>query len=88
MWNVTQVEFPCTTSPGFQVADKIRPSPKRRQPNFAVLLRVNSVDPTAISHNPPGFYLDESATAYNAYLVSRTGAGEFGSRLPLLFQFL
>jgi hypothetical protein len=39
-----------------------------------------------ISHNPPGFYLDESATAYNAYLVSRTGAGEFGPKFPLLFQ--
>ncbi|HEY2919133.1 MAG TPA: hypothetical protein VGK77_09095 [Candidatus Binatia bacterium] len=42
---------------------------------------------SGISHNPPGFYLDESATAYNAYLVSRTGAGEFGPRFPLLFQF-
>src|SRR2546423_3813927 len=40
-----------------------------------------------ISHNPRGFYLDESATAYNAYLVSRTGAGEFGPRFPLMFQF-
>lgn len=39
-----------------------------------------------ISQNPRGFYLDESATAYNAYLVSRTGAGEFGPRFPLLFQ--
>ena len=39
-----------------------------------------------VSRNPPGFYLDESATAYNAYLVSRTGAGEFGPRFPVLFQ--
>src|SRR5262245_28352039 len=39
-----------------------------------------------ISRNPPGFYLDESVTAYNAYLVSRTGAGEFGPRFPLLFH--
>src|SRR5438552_17853104 len=39
-----------------------------------------------MSRNPPGFYLDESATAYNAYLVSRTGAGEVGPRFPLLFQ--
>src|SRR6516164_525748 len=39
-----------------------------------------------ISRNPPGFYVDESATAYNAYLVSRTGAGEFGPRFPILFQ--
>jgi hypothetical protein len=39
-----------------------------------------------ISQNPPGFYLDESATAYNAYLVSQAGAGEFGPRFPILFQ--
>ena len=39
-----------------------------------------------ISQNPPGFHLDESATAYNAYLVSRTGAGEFPPRFPVLFR--
>jgi hypothetical protein len=39
-----------------------------------------------ISQNPPGFCLDESANAYNAYLVSQTGAGEFGARFPILFQ--
>src|SRR5436190_21830333 len=39
-----------------------------------------------ISQNPPGFQVDESATAYNAYLVSRTGAGEFGPRFPVMFQ--
>jgi len=39
-----------------------------------------------ISQNPGGFCLDESANAYNAYLVSRTGAGEFGPRFPILFQ--
>ena len=38
-----------------------------------------------ISQNPRGFYLDESANAYNAYLVSQTGAGESGSRFPVLF---
>lgn len=39
-----------------------------------------------ITQNPPGFCLDESATAYNAYLVSRTGAGEFGPRFPVMFR--
>src|SRR3954452_6646724 len=38
-------------------------------------------------YNPPGFYVDESALAYNAYLLSRTGAGEFGPTFPLYFQF-
>jgi hypothetical protein len=39
-----------------------------------------------LSHNPPGFFRDESAVAYNAYLVAHTGAGEFGVRFPLYFQ--
>jgi hypothetical protein len=39
-----------------------------------------------VSQNPPGFHVDESATAYNAYLVSRTGAGAVGPRFPVLFQ--
>lgn len=38
-----------------------------------------------ISTNPPGFYIDESAIAYNAYCIARTGANEFGARFPLFF---
>lgn len=38
-----------------------------------------------LSTNPPGFYVDESAIAYNAYCIARTGANEFGTRLPLFF---
>ncbi len=41
---------------------------------------------TGITTNPPGFYVDESGLAYNAYLVSETGAGEFGPPFPLFFQ--
>src|SRR5215467_10341095 len=51
-----------------------------------ILVLVFIIYTWGISRNPPGFYLDESATAYNAYLVSRTGAGEFGPRFPVLFQ--
>lgn len=40
-----------------------------------------------LSRNPPGFYVDESALAYNAYCVAQTGAGEFGPRFPIYFQF-
>src|SRR5260370_42262064 len=36
--------------------------------------------------NPPGFYVDESAISYNAYLIAHTGAGEFGGPFPLFFQ--
>ena len=38
-----------------------------------------------VSTNPPGFYIDESAIAYNAYCMAHTGAGEFGDRFPLFF---
>ena len=40
-----------------------------------------------LSNNPPGFYMDESGIAYNAYLIAHTGAGESGARWPLFFQF-
>ena len=52
----------------------------------AALILLFRIYTCGVSQNPPGFYLDESATAYNAYLVSRTGAGEFGTRFPVLFQ--
>jgi hypothetical protein len=42
---------------------------------------------SGLRRNPPGFYVDESALAYNAYLVAHTGAGEFGPRFPIYFQF-
>jgi hypothetical protein len=41
---------------------------------------------SGLSQNPPGFYMDESVTAYNAYLVAHTGAGELGPRFPLFFE--
>jgi len=53
---------------------------------LAILIVLFIVYTWGISQNPPGFYVDESVTAYNAYLVSRTGAGEFGPRFPILFQ--
>ncbi|MFN2578400.1 MAG: hypothetical protein ABR607_11995 [Pyrinomonadaceae bacterium] len=39
----------------------------------------------SLSTNPPGFYVDESAISYNAYCIAKTGANEFGTRLPLFF---
>jgi len=39
-----------------------------------------------LSTNPPGFYIDESAIAYNAFLIAKTGANEFGTRFPLFFS--
>ena len=40
-----------------------------------------------IGSNPPGFFVDESGFAYNGYLVSTTGHGEFGPVGTLFFQF-
>jgi 4-amino-4-deoxy-L-arabinose transferase-like glycosyltransferase len=39
-----------------------------------------------LQRNPPGFYVDESAISYNAYLIAHTGAGESGEHFPLFFQ--
>src|SRR5437763_9926883 len=58
----------------------------RISPCIAAVVLLFSLYTWGISQNPPGFHVDESVTAYNAYLVSRTGAGEFGAPFPILFQ--
>jgi 4-amino-4-deoxy-L-arabinose transferase-like glycosyltransferase len=35
--------------------------------------------------NPPGFYLDESSIAYNAWTIAQHGVDEYGVRFPLYF---
>jgi hypothetical protein len=40
-----------------------------------------------IADNPPGFYQDESAMAYNAYLIGRTGHDLNGEFLPVYTTF-
>jgi hypothetical protein len=72
--------------PGAGGAARVTQKPLRIFLWVAAFALLFSLYTWGVSQNPPGFYLDESATAYNAYLVSRTGAGEFGPRFPLLFQ--
>ncbi|HEV7922147.1 MAG TPA: glycosyltransferase family 39 protein, partial [Thermoanaerobaculia bacterium] len=36
--------------------------------------------------NPPGFYLDESSIAYNAWTIAHHGVDEYGVRFPLYFK--
>jgi hypothetical protein len=36
--------------------------------------------------NPPGFFVDESSIAYNAYTISEFGTDEFGNSWPLYFR--
>ena len=38
------------------------------------------------ARNPPGFYRDESAIAYNAYTLSTSLKDEYGARLPLFIR--
>jgi hypothetical protein len=71
-----------------------RPAPTRTRPRlswprviaiglgFALLYIFYVSD---LSRNPPGFYVDESAIAYNSYCIAKTGANEFGTRFPLFF---
>jgi hypothetical protein len=54
---------------------------------FLVVVVLFLLYTNGLSKNPPGFYVDESGVAYNAYLIAHTGAGESGVRFPLFFQF-
>jgi hypothetical protein len=36
--------------------------------------------------NPPGFFRDEAAIAYNAYTIATEGRDEYGARFPLFFS--
>src|SRR6202171_6582544 len=61
---------------------------RRYWPGFALLLGISLLFLfyiNRVSTNPPGFYIDESAIAYNAYCIAHTGAGESGDRWPLFF---
>ncbi len=40
----------------------------------------------ALSSNPPGFFIDESSIAYNAYTIATTGRDEHGQPWPLFFR--
>ena len=40
----------------------------------------------ALRTNPPGFFLDESSIAYNAYKIATTGTDEHGESWPLFFR--
>lgn len=60
---------------------------KNRAPLFATaLVLAFAFYAAGLPSNPPGFYLDESSIAYNAYTISQTGADEFGNRWPLYFR--
>ena len=39
-----------------------------------------------VPNNPPGFYIDESSIAYNAYTIATTGRDEYDESWPLYFR--
>jgi hypothetical protein len=39
-----------------------------------------------VPQNPPGFYIDESSIAYNAYTIANNGQDEYGESWPLYFR--
>lgn len=48
---------------------------------FAFLLRTYD-----LADNPPGLYIDEVSSAYNAYSIMKTGMDEHGVSFPLFFE--
>jgi 4-amino-4-deoxy-L-arabinose transferase-like glycosyltransferase len=39
-----------------------------------------------VSHNSPGFFVDEASIAYNAHTIARSGVDEYGYFFPLYFR--
>jgi hypothetical protein len=53
---------------------------------MAVLVAVCAFQLWISPGNPPGFFRDEAAIAYNAYTIAHEGRDEYGARLPLYFE--
>lgn len=65
---------------------------KRARPNGLVILLLGAALLTVATYfaevpkNPPGFFVDESSIAYNAHLISLSGADEHDQKWPLFFR--
>ena len=53
---------------------------------MAVVAAVCAFQLWITSDNPPGFFRDEAAIAYNAYTIEHDGRDEYGARFPLYFS--
>src|SRR5919198_2883285 len=53
---------------------------------MAVVAAVGAFQLWISSDNPPGFFRDEAALAYNAYTIEHDGGDEYGARFPLYFS--
>lgn len=53
---------------------------------LAVVVGVSAFQLWISPGNPPGFFRDEAALAYNAYTIGHEGRDEYGARFPLYFS--
>jgi hypothetical protein len=53
---------------------------------LGVLFAVAAFQLWISSDNPPGFFRDEAALAYNAHTIATEGRDQYGARLPLYFS--
>jgi hypothetical protein len=53
---------------------------------LAAVLAVAAFQLWISAENPPGFFRDEAAIAYNAHTVAAEGRDEYGARFPLYFS--
>lgn len=53
---------------------------------LAIVVGVAAFQLWISSDNPPGFFRDEAAIAYNAHTIAEDGRDEYGARFPLYFS--
>ena len=53
---------------------------------LAVVTGVSAFQLWISPENPPGFFRDEAALAYNAHTIAGEGRDEYGARFPLYFS--
>ena len=74
------------TSRASQLAQKLSCNYRLPLIMLAAVILLYAFYIAGIWKNPPGFYLDESSIAYNAYLMGRTGISEAGVSWPLYIR--
>jgi hypothetical protein len=53
---------------------------------LAVVAAVSALQLWVSTDNPPGFFRDEAALAYNVHTIATEGRDEYGARFPLYFS--
>jgi hypothetical protein len=53
---------------------------------LGIVVAISAFQLWTSSNNPPGFFRDEAAIAYNAHTIAEDGRDEYGARFPLYFS--